>query len=322
MSSAGLPEGQELERLSQALHKQGQEAIYHCTNLQQAWVALDARYGDPGLIAERLKRSLKEYRPPQGDEHEQVIALVDKVNEYVTRIRELGYEDGLRYDTEFRGTIFRNLPGQEQREWTRRNPEPNTTEWDAFMMFLNDSQQQAFRTRRQFAALGGEPGQPPRPRAKSSSSIVCYNCQEEGHFSHNCRKSPTSRPRASTLAAATSEQQTFSHEKARTRAGKCPVCQEEHTYTRRNSFSQCNEEFPTDQLNSCPVFRNLPPEERGHHVERVKGCYKCTAWTHQARECGRRARNEKCQEMNNGQPCGKAHNHLLHRSNTAYCLDA
>ena len=50
----------------------------------------------------------------------------------------------------------------------------------------------------------------------------------------------------------------------------------------------------------------------------LKGCPRCTSWTHDAANCKNR-RPTVCKEKVNGAPCGRPHLGMLHGSGSAYC---
>ncbi len=113
MHQPGITEDEELIRLQDALPPQVESAVYSCRTLGEAWAKLDLRYGNKSLIAERLKRDIKNLKLKSTTDYDKIIELHDFVEDKVYRLRDLGNEEALRADKEFRSIIFRMLPAQQ-----------------------------------------------------------------------------------------------------------------------------------------------------------------------------------------------------------------
>merc|ERR1711875_205912 len=80
-----------------------------------------------------------------------------------------------------------------------------------------------------------------------------------------------------------------------------------------------------ERLSSCEAFTSKSVDERATIIQQARGCVLCLDWmgSHQVGACqakGRQGRTfDPCKQLINGSPCGKRHNHLLHRSGNSYC---
>merc|ERR1711888_453487 len=86
-----------------------------------------------------------------------------------------------------------------------------------------------------------------------------------------------------------------------------------------------NKTFYKILLSNCEAFISKSVYERATIIQQARGCILCLDWTgsHQVGACQAKGRQSKtfdpCKQLINGSPCGKRHNHLLHRSGNSYC---
>ena len=76
------------------------------------------------------------------------------------------------------------------------------------------------------------------------------------------------------------------------------------------------EEWPSDRLFKCYVFKNMSVRDRAATLERLNSCPRCTSWNHKKVECKSPA---KCGLFINGKRCDGEHSSLVCGSGNAYC---
>ena len=67
----------------------------------------------------------------------------------------------------------------------------------------------------------------------------------------------------------------------------CPCCNSDEPHT--NNFNK-----PTSSIGRCPVFRDMPIDERKEYAKTIKACYICLVPGHTAKECSIRTNCKKC----------------------------
>ena len=312
----------EVERLKDALNQDARRAVTAIHTLPGIWKKLDARYWNKGMIADGIKRKLKNIHPCGKNEHEKMVDLGDKVDELVSQLVELKHETALKYDKEFRGSIYRAMPKCYQEGWTRFALDEYEDEWTGFAVYLEQAHNQASRAKMEVASIAPEPGS---AYGSQSKKWRCLNCNQDGHLSKDCPKtkstSTSSRSSPKRISVAASDQSDDKYKEAEEKIGKCPLCNAYLTYTRRIRSTGTQITWPADQLSGCREFRNMSPGDRGALLEKVKGCIKCLCWKHQVQDCDRK-RDQKCQEQGESGPCEKEHHGLIHGTEVAYCLAA
>ena len=311
----------EVERLKDALSPDVKRAVTAIHTLPGIWRKLDTRYGNKGMIAEGIKRKLKTVRPSGKNDHDKMVDLGDKVDELVSQLAELKHEAALKYDKEFRGSIYRVMPRCYQEGWTRFALDEYEDEWTGFAVYLEQAYNQASGAKMEVASLA------PEPLSVSGSQNKkwwCFNCNQDGHLSKDCTRAKStstsgrSSPRTITAAAVNNPDDMY--KEAEEKIGKCPLCNLHHTYLRRLRSTGAQITWPADQLSGCLEFRNMSPEDRGALVEKVEGCIKCLSWMHQADNCDRK-RDQRCQEqVGLDKTCDKEHHGMIHATGVAYCL--
>ena len=96
---ANLPEEAELDKLRDAIPKSAKDQLYGCKNMVEAWAILDKRYGNPELIAKKLKDQLKNISVEGSSDPEKVINLQVKVKTIVMQLTTLSMEQCLHVAT-------------------------------------------------------------------------------------------------------------------------------------------------------------------------------------------------------------------------------
>ena len=215
------------------------------------------RYGNTSLIAEKLKRSLKNLKLKKKLDHDRIIELHDQVTNSVNRLKAVKAEHALTADPEFRSAVFRLLPPMQQSNWTLMDRTGYASNWEAFYAYLKQAYVQATRAREEYAAMEDGPG------AVGPEKLRCFRCDELGHTTKTCPRKPT-KPSVQANSVSVEKKPTF--KEAELAAGKCPVCNGSHTDNRRFPQKSSTMKWPADQLSSCPTFRQMDVEERGLKV--------------------------------------------------------
>ena len=78
---------------------------------------LESLYGDKDLIANKLKKQLKNIKVKGKQDYDIIIDLVTDVKNIVLRLQSIEAEEMLHVDNEFLGAIFRVLPTNSQVKW-------------------------------------------------------------------------------------------------------------------------------------------------------------------------------------------------------------
>ena len=95
--------------------------------------------------------------------------------------------------------------------------------------------------------------------------------------------------------------------------GKCPVCQEFHTWDRKNMKNS-----PTSKLRACSKFMGLTVKARARKLEEIGGCPQCSCWDHKKDKCY--LSNPVCgMDDGNGNKCSEKHSRIFHDSGSVYC---
>ena len=89
VGKANLPEEAEIERLKENIPAEAKDQLYAVTSKVKAWEILDKRYGDPNLIAKKLKTQLKSVQQEGKSDPEKVISLTIKVRTIVAKLDAL-----------------------------------------------------------------------------------------------------------------------------------------------------------------------------------------------------------------------------------------
>ena len=155
---------------------------------------------------------------------------------------------------------------------------------------------------------GGNSGVPSnRERGGAKTWGNCFRCDQPGHKAVDCEEQGSSWSNAS------------AHANMRLRPKDCPVCNGQHTCT-----GQGGELLYRTRLSSCEEFRAYGVIERGSIIEQAGGCSLCLDWTgsHTRDNCREKLGGElfgNCQQLVDGEPCGRKHNSMLHGATTKYC---
>ena len=117
VSTANMPEETELDRLRENLPSQAAKALYGENVMANAWKILENLYGDKELIANKLKKQLKNIKSKGKTDHDIVIDLATDVKNLVLRLKAVDAENMLHVDSEFLSAVFKVLPHNAQVKW-------------------------------------------------------------------------------------------------------------------------------------------------------------------------------------------------------------
>ena len=101
VSKAGLPEESEVDKLKDAVTKEGKDTLFGATNMDEAWKRLDKIFGDPRIISNKLKNDLKNVKSEGKTDTEKIKNLKMKVDILVTQMKTQKCDSVLEADPEF-----------------------------------------------------------------------------------------------------------------------------------------------------------------------------------------------------------------------------
>ena len=295
VGKANLPEEAEIERLKENIPAEAKDQLYAVTSKAKAWEILEKRYGDPNLIAKKLKTQLKSIQQEGKSDPERVISLTIKVRTIVVKLEALKMSEALQFDSEFLSAVYCALPTKHQTRWL--DFEKSSNHWEDMLKFLDRAYNQA----------------------NDELALI-------GTYEADSKKLGNKPPTGKTFGAnAQSEEKHVDDEdnlkeKARKRSqeycGKCPMCSREHTWTRK-----FGDKWPSDRFLSCRKFSDLAVVARAGQVQKSKGCPRCLSWNHTRDACKMPA-NSCNNDLAGGVKCKGDHSRLLCGSGNPYCAAA
>ena len=143
--------------------------------MANAWKTLENLYGDKDLIANKLKKQLKNIRVKGKQDHDIIIDLVTDVKNIVLRLKSINAEEMLHIDNEFLVAIYRVLPRESQLDWLKFDKSLYRTKWAALMQFMDMAREQALQSK---VLLAGY--------EKSDNAGACHRCGKLGHRANSC----------------------------------------------------------------------------------------------------------------------------------------
>ena len=285
VNKANLPEETELDKLRDAVPKDAKDQLYGVVKLDDAWATLTQRYGDKLLISKKLKSQLKSIQCVGKSDPERVINLKIKVRNLVTRLETMDMGGALTHDSEYLAAVYCALPDRHRVRWLDYEKEED--HWASMLKFLDKAYDQA----NQELALLSVYNDDKKKDVRSAGLTVepVGGGGDDGRAGYKEAK-----------------------KKARESCGKCPACDLQHTWQRKDGSW-----WPSDRFLSCKKFKDMNIQQRAAVVERAKGCPRCTAWNHQRKDC--RMRANSCGADLGGGACTGDHSKLLHDSGNVYC---
>ena len=89
---------------------------------------------------------------------------------------------------------------------------------------------------------------------------------------------------------------------------------ERHTFVKVKN--QVQDEWPSDRLFKCDLFKDMNIRERAATLQRLSACPKCTSWNHKRTDC---TSLYKSGMVISGNKCDGEHSSMVCRSGSAYC---
>ena len=287
---ANLPVETELDKLRDVIPKDAKDQLYGVTKLDEAWSILGKRYGNKMLISKKLKNQLKGIQSEGKSDPEKVINLKIKVRNIVTRLEALDMGDALKYDSEFLSGVYCALPDRHRVRWL--DATKTGDRWADMLAFLDKAYEQSNEELALLSTLSRDnvvkKVVKPAGLAVGAAGGGLHDDEEDDDRQREFKK------------------------RARETCGNCPVCARPHTYKRRDASI-----WPSDRLLKCRKFSDMNVKQRAAMIEKVKGCGRCTSWSHQKRDC--RMPANSCGEDISGSRCTGDHSRLVHGSGNVYC---
>ena len=219
----------------------------------------------------------------------------------------------LRFDDEYLCSVFKALPSSERLEWLKFDKKEFDYEWDGMMAFLDQAREKATSTKVLLSCYGDNP---------EEKEVTCSKCGSSSHKKAFCtvKINAVNTSKVDTDTSDDEEAERNRRDKdievkkrVREKCGKCPLCKKRHTFIRKRD----GKEWPSDRFISCAQFQKLSAKERASQLEKVSGCARCTAWSHNKIDCP--APSYQCGLDKNGNKCQADHSRLVCGSGVAYC---
>ena len=295
VQTAILPAEAELDKLRDAVPKLAKEQLYSCTTVAEAWAILDKRFGNPDLLAKKLKDKLKNISVEGASDPEKVINLQIKVKSLVMQLTTLKLQECLQHDSEFVAAVYNCLPSKYQERWL--DVDKTNSKWNDMVSFLD---KQYDRANEQLILLGTID----KAEGSKKKTVVEANKVTIKDFTEDTVETDS----------VELKKNKEKRKKVKDEIGACPNCREEHTYFKK--WDKIN--WPSDRLFTCKKFKDMSPKERGTLLEKLKACSRCTSWRHSRQSCP--SPPTKCSTAkSDGTKCDKDHSYLVHDSGVAYC---
>ena len=287
VNKANLPEETELDKLRDAVPKDAKDQLYGVVKLDEAWDTLTQRYGDKHLISKKVKSQLKSVQCVGKSDPERVINLKIKVRNLVTRLETMDMSAALTHDSEYLAAVYCALPDRHRVRWL--DYEKGEDHWEAMLRFLDKAYAQANQELALLSVYNDDKKKDVRAAGLTVEPVGGRGDGDDGRADYKDAK-----------------------KRARESCGKCPACDQQHTWQRKDGSW-----WPSDRFLSCKKFRDMNIQQRAATVESAKGCPRCTAWKHQRKDC--RMRSNSCGSDMGGSACTGDHSKLLHGSGSVYC---
>ena len=293
---ANLPAEAELDKLRDSVPALAKDQLYGCTTISEAWLILDKRFGNPDLLAKKLKDKLKNISAEGTSDPEKVINLQVKVKTLVMQLSSLKLQDCLKYDSEFLAAVYNSLPSKYQDKWL--DVEKSSNKWDDMITFLDKLYDQANEQLVLLSTIETDSGAKKKVAIVEARAVSVQDAENSHDDSDDIEI----------------KKQKDKRKKVRDEIGQCPNCKEDHTFVRRIDKM----DWPSDRLFTCKKFKDMSPKDRGTLLESLKACSRCTSWRHSKQRCP--GQPVKCSaDLPSSQKCGKDHSYLVHDSGVAYC---
>ena len=318
------PESVQVQHFKANIPSNDAKRIAGVKTMAEVWRRMEKVYGDTQLNILTVKANIENLVPKATESYKRVLEVYEAVETAVTQLTNLDALQYVKEDFGLMSKILLKLPSEYQdefakyitKETVRADP---SSRWDKFWVWMERLHRRAVES-----SLMNMCGTGSNKSGAVKSGITCHTCGAVGHISRSCPnkgKPVVTKPSVKfnmAVAKITSKNEYDQHlPEVKKQMGNCPVCKKTvHVYTRQFPFGKA--EWPSRRLESCPQFKTKSVKERGELIEKLKGCYKCTAWSHAAEACFIKG-NTNCTVLAGGQACAGAHHMLLHGSGVAFC---
>ena len=214
-----------------------------------------ARFGNPDLLAKKLKDKLKNVSAEGASDPEKVINLQVKVKSIVMQLTSLKLQDCLQYNSKFLAAVYNCLPDKYQDKWL--DVDKSSNKWSDMLTFLDTLYDQATE---QLLLLGTIEKAEGAGKKKSPVEIHAVTVQDSEDSSDGADSIEVNKNKEM-------------RRKVKEEIGACPNCKGEHTFLRR----QDKMVWPSDRLFTCKKFKEMSLKERGTLLKMLKACSRCTS---------------------------------------------
>lgn len=305
--STSYPDSVQKDIIQEKVPKEIEPEIKNALTMEEVWKILDVRYGQPDIVSAKLIKELVDLKFTASAKHDcqKFIELYTAYIKARNDLKEIEKLDCLKHDPTI-DTVVRKLPGQELKVrwsfWKAKKADQVVRDgvyevWDQFM----EEEIAAARIFRSTLETS----------SNTDEKIRCSHCSKVGHKEKDCFiKYPSKKiARTNAISAGPSGTQPLKN---------CPACNSVHSF--KNKVGQT---VYTTRMSKCIAFMNMSSDGRAALLDKVGGCALCTDYSgqHKRDNCDATVKGKpfnNCMIQDNGQVCGKKHNHLLHGTSVQY----
>ena len=263
------------------LDKQTPEAVdlTNCTTVEEAWVELDAKYGNSVNISTTLMEEFLDYKLKSVSDESKVVEVKTVVMKLNTNLRAVGFEDHLQASPFILNKIVEMLP----RFW-----------------------QNDFSKQKASLLAAATEAESDRPQWKIISEYLkseALRIETDMPWSLDASDQEAKWPKT----AKVNSNQARVDNTSLSKDVYCPECNMIHQYYSYGSRKTEN----SDRFSSCPKFRAGTNTEKAELLAKYGACARCTAFGHDKASC---KMTSKCEERG----CTQFHHPTVHGTSVAY----
>ena len=302
----GYPEIFTIAKLRDRLPPDAQDLVRGLELLPEIWQRLGERYGDKEQAILHAIHRLSTHNTGQGLGYSRLESLRTAVRTCQASLKAVQATGAALNEVGLIGRLVLKLPETYQYSWHLFKTSNFIPQEEAFSLWLE----------REGAAANS-----------AHLAQMSADLQKDLHTGARGRGATMSDPFASTLLTGskvigrrekllTQKTSLEFKEELLAKMSPCPCCKEKHHYSRKLNWGTVD--WPSNRLESCPVFLAKSPKERAKILEDEGGCAKCTATNHTLKLCFR-PDSQVCGETVGSGKCSKPHHRLVHGSSSVYC---